>query len=757
MLKKLFPANIAGLCAIAVYCLLASVHSEAYGLELTNWKVYTAIVDVISADVDSRSRIWAGSAGGVFCYNPKDGSGKEFRSIDALMSLSVTSVSCNPERQEVYIGHQDGNIDICTEDFKFSHIMDIKNSGFSNPKINGIVFRGNLAYIAGGFGLAVFDMDARVFRETVQRIGTFATNTEINKIKISNGRIWAATASGLASCPLDTVISDPSSWTSYPAATPELTPAVSGVGFIGETVYAYSGAYVLRLENDTLRYYKNLYYDVVSLNEYKGSIVFATRFRLFNLDGTEAYLQPSKTLNTVVCHGNSNSSEIIFCYKNEGIGLVNDQAPAELAFKPNSPQISIFSDIDVDKSGALWSTSEHRAENGIQRLSNGKWLNFLVDKNPEINNNSYYKVHALGDGRLCFSNWGSGAMIVTPAGDGFKFDTLTKNTGAPFADVQKDYIVAGESAEDAQGNLWIVNYGEATPGPILIEYTNEKKFFTFDNCNNAANRYYIGLAVDFYGTKWVASMNGGGLLYYNENRTPDNPNDDFCGNINTSRYPLLQDNSQSAIVTDKNGSLWVGTSSGLSEIRNPSAVLGSGSLIVRYVKLIGKQVINDIMVDALNNKWLATSTGVWVLNSDATKVLAIFNSENSPLVTDEIASLATDPNTGKVYIGTRQGLFEAMSLSVQAGESYDITCHPQPFVPGRDEEMVIDGLASASEVRILTIDGNIVRNFITNSRKAIWDGRDNEGRTVSSGVYLVAAFSADSKNSAVAKIAVINK
>jgi hypothetical protein len=174
-------------------------------------------------------------------------------------------------------------------------------------------------------------------------------------------------------------------------------------------------------------------------------------------------------------------------------------------------------------------------------------------------------------------------------------------------------------------------------------------------------------------------------------------------------------------------------------------------------RLLGEQNVNDIMIDALNNKWIATSIGVWVLNSDGSDTLAYINTSNSPLPTNEIFGLATDQNTGKIYFSSKYGIYEATSLSVLPGSAYNINCYPQPFNLNTDEELVIDGLAEFSEVRILTTNGELIKNINTTSRKIIWDGRNKKGDLVNSGIYLIVATSSSNKESGVQKIAVINK
>jgi len=212
------------------------------------------------------------------------------------------------------------------------------------------------------------------------------------------------------------------------------------------------------------------------------------------------------------------------------------------------------------------------------------------------------------------------------------------------------------------------------------------------------------------------------------------------------------------LVVDKVGYVWIGTPRGVSVVVNPSQVLNGNlnNLTIRSLsRLIGEINVNDIMVDALNNKWIATSNGVWVLNPEASDTIAYINKGNSALPDNDILSISTNPNNGTVYFATKFGLYEAKSLSVAPVPDYDIRCYPQPFNPAVDKELIIDGLADFSEVRILTAGGELINSLNTSSRKTIWDGMDKNGKKVKSGIYLLVATSASSKVSSVQKIAII--
>ncbi len=145
-----------------------------------------------------------------------------------------------------------------------------------------------------------------------------------------------------------------------------------------------------------------------------------------------------------------------------------------------------------------------------------------------------------------------------------------------------------------------------------------------------------------------------------------------------------------------------------------------------------------------------------MLNSDGSEVLQVFTKKNSLLATDEITSVIGNPNTGDIYVGTQLGLYKFTTTTIQARPDYSINCYPQPFKTANDENLVIDGLAQNSEIVITNIAGELVKRISTNSRKVLWDGRDERGEVVATGIYLIYAQSTSNSESAVQKVAIIN-
>jgi len=316
----------------------------------------------------------------------------------------------------------------------------------------------------------------------------------------------------------------------------------------------------------------------------------------------------------------------------------------------------------------------------------------------------------------------------------------------------ENYVLGADAAMDRSGNVWVVN--EQSGGNLLVNLKtgDPTASIGYPNCRDANDRLYRALAVDLGNTKWAGSFNGAGLLAYNDRGTEDR-SDDVCQVVRSSNTQL-PDNVVSVLRTDKVGQLWIGTAKGVAVIAAPTVVSNTTIPFVRRISALTSVVVNDIYVDALNYKWIATTSGVFVLNEDGTEVLAEITNTNAPLADGNIRSVILDDRTGEVYLGTSFGCSVAQTSSIQPEQEFNLTVRPQPFSVDRDRELIIDGLAADADIRIMTAGGFLVRAFQARGRQAVWDGRDVQGRPVPPGVYLVQSSSATLGTSGVGKIMV---
>lgn len=731
--------------------------------KLDNWVSYSSRVKINGIATNNNNNLWFATDGGIFSKNIDNDTENIFTNVESLISNQISSIYYDSTSRRVYAGSNDGTLEIY-ENNKWTHISDIKNQKFSNAQINKIINYNNKIYIAGGFGLAIFDPQNLVFLESIFKIGSFSTNAVVNDFIIFDNTIWVATDEGIAYASLKDFISNPKSWKNFTTKEGLYQNKVYSIVNYDNKLFIMSERFILTYDGQTFEQFAESLEPFQSMVVINQELYYANIYKIFDKSKIELNINNSDLINKIYGDYHNNTPRILIAYENYGYGIYQNNE-----FKyylPNSPVSNNIKDIKIDSDGKVWIASGFGASSkGFSSYDGQNWKNYITELIPQIKSNAYHRINIDANGRIIVSNYGMGLLIGNKSDSEYNF-TIYNEENSEFRGLgtSPEFVVAGESALDKNGKIWVTNLGEISNGPSLIcfDYDGTKyQSYGFQNPRIASQRTFMTIAIDPYGTKWVGGNNptGTGLMYFNEMGTLDNYNDDVAGVITSSNNPNLLDNIHNTIAVDKNGLVWIGTPKGVVIINNPSQVLNGNisNLNIRNLsRLIGNVNVNDIMIDALNNKWIATSNGVWVLDPLATDTIAFITMDNSPLPTNEVISLATNPNTGKIYFGTNLGLYQANSLSVEPLPKYDIRCYPQPFNPIRDIELNIDGMSDFSEIRILTTSGELIRSINTASRKTVWDGKDYNGNYVKSGVYIISVKSSIGDNAGVQKIAIVN-
>jgi hypothetical protein len=111
------------------------------------------------------------------------------------------------------------------------------------------------------------------------------------------------------------------------------------------------------------------------------------------------------------------------------------------------------------------------------------------------------------------------------------------------------------------------------------------------------------------------------------------------------------------------------------------------------------------------------------------------------------------------YIATDKGISVLKIPFAKENTSYsNVDIFPSPFRVPTVTPLTIDGLMDGSSCMIMTLTGKVLKTIESRADvegyQAFWDGRDEAGDWVSTGVYLVAVY--DKKGaSSFSKIAVI--
>ena len=217
-----------------------------------------------------------------------------------------------------------------------------------------------------------------------------------------------------------------------------------------------------------------------------------------------------------------------------------------------------------------------------------------------------------------------------------------------------------------------------------------------------------------------------------------------------------------SFVIDKRGELWLGTSLGVYVLYDPSDVLNYSlsSIKIENIFSLRQYAINCIAVDALNRKWIGTSQGLLLVSPDGGTVLASYNTINSPLLSNQIISLAVDENKGIVYVGLENGLISFSTSAIKPNEDFSaLSVYPNPFLVTNElKEITITGLVKESMIKVLNSSGKLVATIESPGGKtAKWDGRDLQHNLVSSGVYILVAYDKEGNSVGLQKLAVIRK
>ena len=170
--------------------------------------------------------------------------------------------------------------------------------------------------------------------------------------------------------------------------------------------------------------------------------------------------------------------------------------------------------------------------------------------------------------------------------------------------------------------------------------------------------------------------------------------------------------------------------------------------------------IKAIAIDSANRKWVGTSgNGIYLISADNIVQEAHFTTDNSPLLSNTILSIAIDETTGMVYIGTDKGLCSYQSEAGPTNEEMttdNVWAYPNPVTPDYSGVITVTGLSLNTDVKILSAAGTLVKQGRSTGGSFVWDGNDADGKRVASGVYMVVTATESGEKGTVCKISIIN-
>jgi ligand-binding sensor domain-containing protein len=707
--------------------------------------------------VISNNAIWGASTGGAFQFNPNDGTYKKFTKVEGMTGINITATTFD-KSGNVWFGSSNGALDVLTVGpNQIGSIPDILNSDRSNKQINSLQSSGDTIIAATDFGITLIDPKDKVLYDTFFKFDYLISNSKIN-FAAKYDLIYAASDNGaIIQKSGSTNLSAPESWTVYSTINGLPSNKMYKIVKFGNSIIAATDKGISKFNGLGFETY------IPQLNNFNITDLYVNNDTLYILDsGINVYTFANENLVKIYSFPSSvNNIKADTHYGLLGSGsngimqIINNQINNIF---PNGPLANLFSDLGVDNDGTLWvGSGTDKTGIGFYSLLNGNWTNYNASSYPILPTNSYFRVYCAPDDITYIGNWGRGFARIKNGNINIFSSAITGMLGIP-----KDpkFLVVTGLAEDSKNNLWFLNYGAADRKNLAI-LTPDSTYYHFliPATLNLDVEAQTNLVIDQYDTKWYISndQKNHGLIYFNENNTFTDPSDDksaFVQNLNTEFV--------NSVVVDKRGDVWVGTSLGVNVITNTYTITTTQNpqLSISSVFTLRQQNINCILVDPLNQKWVGTNQGLFLVDQDGTNLLSVYNSKNSPLLSDIILNLAIDQNTGTIYVSTDAGIISLKTTSVKPVDSFSgLHIYPSPFKLKNDNKnLTIDGLIADTDIKILTISGKLVREFSSpGGRIAFWDGRNDGGSLVSSGIYIIVAYDKEGNSVASGKIAIIRQ
>tara|TARA_Y100001970_G_scaffold293620_1_gene441746 strand:- start:10975 stop:13386 length:2412 start_codon:yes stop_codon:yes gene_type:complete len=178
-----------------------------------------------------------------------------------------------------------------------------------------------------------------------------------------------------------------------------------------------------------------------------------------------------------------------------------------------------------------------------------------------------------------------------------------------------------------------------------------------------------------------------------------------------------------------------------------------------YYSEIPFNIESKVRVDYQQNAWITTpGYGLKIIknNGELWPDNSGINSMNSNLLSDVVNDVIFDEN-GYVFIATDKGISVIETVFSDNVSVKNISVSPNPFFTDQDSEIIISNYPSGSKIQIITLEGRLIKEFPKYSYNSIfnWDGKDNQGNKIQTGIYLVVA-SHPTRSSGTTKIAIIN-
>ena len=447
--------------------------------------------------------------------------------------------------------------------------------------------------------------------------------------------------------------------------------------------------------------------------------------------------------------------------------------------KPGGPHTNHFGFMLFDYNRLYTCNGDYNYSSPIQILNNNEWTIYQYEDISEQTGVSFQGSFCLDIDPSNIDHVFAGSrngLYEYLNGKFVKYYDKSNSPIEPFDGVNKDYQLVTGTKYDQQGNLWVLN--SSAPTTALMKYANgtftklshsELMKLNRGDIKNRSNGELSKIIIDSKGRMWFVNNNWALPAIYQYN-TDNDAIIAYESIVNQDGTRLNIQEGIRCVAEDLEHNIWVGTSVGPVMLENSEIESGGNTFTQIKVPrndgtnyadyLLANIDISSIAIDGANRKWIGTFTnGVYLISADNMTQVQHFTTDNSSLLSNMVTSIAINHASGEVFFGTDKGLCSYISDATETNTEMttdNVWAYPNPVEPGYTGNITVTGLSLNADVKILSANGAIVNEGHSNGGTYVWDGCDQKGRRVASGIYMVVTATSKGEKGTVCKIAIIN-
>ena len=737
-----------------------------------SWQSYFSFNEI--KDISSgTTSITAASENALFGINTTSNEIKTTTTVDGLSGETISALYYSKTFDKTIIGYVDGLLTVVDKKTgKIVKVVDIitKQLPSSIKGVNHFMEYEGIIYVSCDFGIVQFNLNTMLFGDTYY-IGDNGAQTRVAQTTIFNGYIYAATSTGVKRALVTNKnLIDfnqweqvaPGDWVGVEAFGTELI-AVSTSG----SIYKFEGNAVVLVRvlsqqvNDV-----RVSEDYLLVTGLYNILIYNKQLQLIRQIDFNQVL----TVTTLFTCATIIDNVIYFGTKENGLYSTPITATTTFEYRtPSGPSRNDIFALDVAPN-SIWAVYGNYnlfynpyplKTYGISKFSSSGWLNIPYESVLGAKSISHIIINPKNENEVYASSYFSGLLKIVNDTPQFLFnesnsglETLTFG-GPTYKDVRINGAVFDES-----GSLWVNNSLVKNGLKVLKPNGDWQSFSTVSILGtNSESEAFAKIAIDKFGTKWMATYLDGVLAYNEKN----NVFKKFGLGDSTGNLPT---NNVKSLAVDNNGQLWIGTTKGLRVLSNVNSYQTDSQLTAKPIiiledglaqELMYEQFISDIVVDGANNKWIGTSdSGLFLVSPDGQKTIYHFTTSNSPLPSNSVNDVAIRDTTGEVFISTSKGMVSFKGIATKASDNLNDTyVYPNPVRPDYQGTVKIAGLIDKANVKITDVAGNLVYETISEGGTIEWDTTAFGKYKVASGVYMIFISAEDGIETKVKKVMIV--